>query len=179
MIIALTGAHSTGKTTLLEELKKNSNFKGYNFITELTRNIAKQGYKINEEGSNLTQISIMELHLCNLTYKNSIMDRCFLDGIVYTDYLYQKNRVSLDIFNKCLLLFQQNIKKYDRLFYIVPEVSLVEDGVRSPSLMFRQDIIKLFEFYIDFYRLPVINIFGNLEERVNQIIFNLGESDEV
>ncbi len=179
MRIALTGAHSTGKTTLLERLKEERIFKTYTFITEITRSVMNKGHSINEEGGDTTQLLIMESHSSNLTYENSIMDRCFLDGIVYTDYLHQKGKVSLGVFEESLKLFQHNVKKYDKLFYIIPEVDLKEDGVRSSNLLFRQQIVELFEFYISFYRLPVIYVSGSLEERTNQIISNLGEVDEI
>ena len=50
MRIAITGAQSTGKSTLLRYLKNDDDLKGFEFIDELTRKIAAKG--INEH--NLT-----------------------------------------------------------------------------------------------------------------------------
>ena len=49
MRIAITGAQSTGKSTLLKYLKKDTDLQGFEFIEELTRQIAAKGININEE----------------------------------------------------------------------------------------------------------------------------------
>jgi dephospho-CoA kinase len=49
MKIAITGAQSTGKSTLLKYLKKDTDLQGFEFIEELTRQIAAKGININEE----------------------------------------------------------------------------------------------------------------------------------
>ena len=86
MKIAFTGAQSTGKTTLLQAVKSNEEFRyKYEFIDEITRRMVKKGLKINEAGGNTTQLLIMNEHIKNLLYQNVIMDRCVLDGVVYTD----------------------------------------------------------------------------------------------
>ena len=177
MLIALTGAHSTGKTTLLESLR--GALRDYTFLTEITRSVANEGHLINEKGDDRTQSLIMKAHARNLFYSNAIMDRCFLDGIVYTDYLHSIQQVSSNTLEQSLLAFERGIKHYDRLFYLEPEIGLVVDGVRSSSLQFREDVIKLFEFYIKEFNLPVIRITGSLRERKEQIIDNIGELNEV
>ena len=49
MRIAITGAQSTGKSTLLSFLKKDIDLRGFEFIEELTRQIAAKGIDINED----------------------------------------------------------------------------------------------------------------------------------
>ena len=50
MKVSFTGAQSTGKTTLLEAIKQNEEFRyKYEFIDEITRRMIKKGLKINEE----------------------------------------------------------------------------------------------------------------------------------
>ena len=49
MKVSFTGAQSTGKTTLLEAVKSNEDFRfKYEFIDEITRRMQKKGLKINE-----------------------------------------------------------------------------------------------------------------------------------
>ena len=49
MKIAFTGAHSTGKTTLLNYLKKDPELAtDFEFVDEITRRMVKKGLKINE-----------------------------------------------------------------------------------------------------------------------------------
>ena len=46
MRISFTGAQSTGKTTLLEAIKQNEEFRyKYEFIDEITRRMIKKGLK--------------------------------------------------------------------------------------------------------------------------------------
>jgi len=97
MIFSFTGAQSTGKTTLLEHLKcKNLGNHSFEFIPEVTR-LVRREYEvpINEGGDDMTQMLIMTEHIRNI-YKgrtdnlirsvNKILDRCALDGIVYSHY---------------------------------------------------------------------------------------------
>jgi len=84
MIYSFTGAQSTGKTTLLNKCKDQ--YKGtWNFVDEVTRKVLRKGYKINLNGDNITQLFILNEHLHNHTRSdNCILDRCILDGYVYT-----------------------------------------------------------------------------------------------
>ena len=123
MRIAFTGAQSTGKTTLLEAIKQNEEFRyKYEFIDEITRRMIKKGLKINEEGSDTTQLLIMNEHIKNILYPDVIMDRCLLDGVVYTEWLYQKNNVSKWVWEYARTVFEQYINRYDYIFYPNPGV---------------------------------------------------------
>ena len=92
MIITFCGAQSTGKTTLLNYLSdRNPDFK---FIPEVTRFIKrKYALPINEQGSILTQMMIMTQHVANAYNVNNnqsinvILDRCSIDGLIYTHCL--------------------------------------------------------------------------------------------
>ncbi len=85
MKIAFTGAQSTGKTTLLEALKANQSYKyDYEFVDEITRRMVKKGLKINEEGSDTTQLLIMNEHIKN----NIIVSICIYMNIWLQKKLY-------------------------------------------------------------------------------------------
>ena len=71
MKIAFTGAQSTGKTTLLNEMRYIVS--NYTFIDEITRSVAKQGVSINESGTDSTQMLIMKSH-----FKNSLLENLSL-----------------------------------------------------------------------------------------------------
>ena len=90
MLIAFSGAQSSGKSTLLQECKKLDEFKDYTFVDEVTRRIKRNNNtEINNTASdyNYTQTLIIADHTKNATMSNTILDRCFLDGYVYTQYL--------------------------------------------------------------------------------------------
>ena len=173
MIVSFTGAQSTGKTTLLNELKKWKEFEDYVFIDEITRNVSKLGMNINEKGDDATQTAIMNAHIENLKKgDNLILDRCSLDGVVYTHYLYSHGKVSKDTFDYARQVFVETCLKYDKIFYLKPEFDIVDDGVRSNSVQFRDEIADIFERYIAEFNLRkwnVIELSGSVEERLKAI----------
>ncbi len=173
MIISFTGAQSTGKTTLLNELKKWKEFEDYVFIDEITRNVSKLGMNINEKGDDATQTAIMNAHIENLKKgDNLILDRCSLDGVVYTHYLYLHGRVSRDTFDYARQVFIETCLKYDKIFYLKPEFDIVDDGVRSSSVQFRDEIADIFERYIAEFNLRkwnVVELSGSVEDRLKAI----------
>ena len=81
MKVSFTGAQSTGKTTLLEAIKQNEEFRyKYEFIDEITRRMIKKGLKINEEGGNTTQLLIMNEHIKNTLYTEPEVKRKIESG---------------------------------------------------------------------------------------------------
>ena len=173
MKIAITGAQSTGKSTLLDALKKE--YKDVQFIEEITRDLKAQGYKINEDGNDNTQVQIMNLHKKYSDLEGDVIyDRCALDGIVYTHYLYNQGNISEDVFQKSLGIFHEIINSYDKICYLKPEFDIVDDGERSVNIKFRDDIVDIFDYYIRTYNIEVINLTGSVNERVSQFkrVFN-------
>ena len=173
MIVSFTGAQSTGKTTLLNQMRNWECLKDYTFIDEITRNIKKKGMSINEKGNDDTQTAIMNAHIENLKKGDSlILDRCSLDGVVYTHYLYSHGRVSKDTFEYARQVFVETCLKYDKIFYLKPEFDIVDDGVRSNSVQFRDEIASIFERYIAEFNLRkwnVVELSGSVEERLKAI----------
>lgn len=175
MKIAFTGAQSTGKTTLLNELKTDYNYRTFTFIDEITRRMTKHGLQINEGGDSMTQLLIMNSHLKNILKEDVIMDRCVLDGVVYTRYLYDKGQVSEWVMDYAEKIFQLIIEQYDYIFYLVPEFDIKDDGVRSIDNDFRNQIVKIFNDYILQCEVPVIKLTGTIEERIKQVKETINE----
>ena len=165
MKIAITGAQSTGKSTLLKYLKEDSDLNQFEFIDELTRKIAAKGININEQGSNMSQIFTVTIHAENIVKNNFISDRCALDGLVYTRWLFDQGKVDQWIMDYALGVAKEVLPKYDYIFYLVPEFPIEDDGVRSADEQFRKEIVQLFEYYIDRFRLKVYQLSGSVEDR--------------
>lgn len=168
MRIAITGAQSTGKSTLLRYLKKDDDLKGFDFIEELTRQIAAKGIDINEEGSNFSQIFTVTIHAENIINKHFISDRCALDGLVYTKWLYDNDKVDKWMLDYAIGVAEEVLPRYDYIFYLPAEIPIEDDGVRSANQDFRDQILKLFEYYIDKFELDVIYLTGTVAERAKQ-----------
>ena len=185
MIFSFTGAQSTGKTTLLEHLKcKNLGSHSFEFIPEVTR-LVKREYEvpINEGGDDMTQMLIMTEHIRNI-YKgrtdnlirsvNKILDRCALDGIVYSHYLLDKGKINRTTYDACDLIYRKLRNEYDVIFYTSPDdVELVDDGERSIDKHFREDIIGLFDMYLQYSIIEkgprVVYLEGSVKERLETI----------
>ena len=182
MIFSFTGAQSTGKTTLLNALYKENGDYPFTFIPEVTR-LVKREYNmpINEGGGDLTQMLIMTEHVRNI-YKNradhlirgvhQIFDRCALDGIVYSLWLLQEGKIGRSCYDACDLIWKNLKDKYDVIFYTSPDdVKLVDDGERSADVKFRNDIINIFNIFLERrdFDTEVVELKGSVKDRLKTI----------
>ena len=151
-------------------------FRKYNFVPEITRSLKKKyNLDINENGDDLTQLITVNSHLYNyLDHKGRdvILDRCILDGLVYTTYQYHTKKVSKEIYNYSEYLFKKLIGELDIILYTEPDIPLVDDGERSVNKEFRDIIVNLFEEAIDHYKLNVIRLSGSVDKRM-ETIYNI------
>jgi thymidylate kinase len=176
MKVSFTGAQCTGKTTLLNECKKI--YTDYSFVDEVTR-LVKRSYdvEINEAGGSETQLYILSEHIKNhlRSDKNLILDRCILDGYVYTKYLVNNERVNHSVLEAFNAVFSTLFSKIDIIFYTDPsDVKLVDDGERSIDKKFREDVIEIFEDLITYKMSPfnrekVVRLKGSVKERMKII----------
>jgi len=171
----ICGAHSQGKTTLLKALKEDVflDDENFSFRTNLTRGL-KDLLPINENGNSLTQYLIMARHLeYGLTPGNWVLDRGALDGIAYTSYFYEKEQISKDIYQAALAVYESLIQSYDRIFYVVPELVIENDGTRSTNKEFFDGVVKHFDFYIKHHTMPankLVYVMGSVAERTKIVL---------
>jgi len=176
MRVSFTGAQSTGKTTLLNKCKEI--YKNYKFVDEVTRYVRRTyDVKINEIGGTETQLYILAEHIKNhlRTDENLILDRCILDGYVYTKYQVSQGKVSHSVLEAFNGVYNVLMDKLDYIFYTDPsDVKLVDDGERSTDFKFRDDIINLFEDLITYKMSPknrekIVRLKGTVEKRMQTI----------
>ncbi len=179
MIVSFSGAQSTGKTTLLNKIRSLNPF-DIDYVDEVTRRIKRDfNLPINEGGGDLTQTMIMSDHIANVYQKYNltdvILDRCALDGFVYTQWLYNKGKVSKEVLQWAKKIYNTLIGEYDVIFVTSPaDVPLVDDGERSVDKKFREEIIDIFDMYIDGMKIysegeNVFVVEGTVEERLKYI----------
>lgn len=176
MKVSFSGAQSTGKSTLLQICKEI--YKDYKFVDEVTRYVRRTyDVKINEMGNDETQLYILAEHIKNhLNAETNVMlDRCILDGYVYTKYQVNNNKVSDQVLQAFNSVFNILMDKIDLIFYTDPnDVKLVDDGERSVDIQFRDDIINIFEDLITYKLSPtnkekIVRLSGTVEERLKTI----------
>ena len=179
MIVSFSGAQSTGKTTLLNKIRSLNPF-DIDYVDEVTRRIKRDfNLPINEAGGDLTQTMIMSDHIANVYRKYAltdiILDRCALDGIVYTQWLYNKGLVSDEVLLWAKKIYNTLIGEYDVIFVTSPaDVPLVDDGERSVDKKFREEIIDIFDMYINDMKIysegeTLFIVKGTVEERMKYI----------
>tara|TARA_R100001163_G_scaffold21764_1_gene18533 strand:- start:3 stop:590 length:588 start_codon:yes stop_codon:yes gene_type:complete len=182
MIFSFTGAQCTGKTTLLKHLYKENGDYPIVFIPEVTRLIRREyNMPINESGDDLTQMLIMTEHVRNVFRDRAdhivrgihqIFDRCALDGIVYSEWLLNEGKISRSCYEGCELIWKKLKNRYDVIFYTNPEdVKLVDDGERSVDKRFRDQIIDIFNMYLDRkdFEAEVVELKGSVKDRLKTI----------
>ena len=168
MKYAISGAQSVGKTTVIEALQKE--LPKFNYLTYITRAIRDRGFLINEAGTDETQLEILKEHILRAEIDNTVLDRCILDGMVYTQYLYEREMVTLDTVKEFNKVIVDTFKKYDKVFYITPEFNISYDGQRSTDIGFRDRIVEIFDECIQMFKLDVVILTGTVQERVEQFI---------
>ena len=173
MRISFTGTGCSGKSTLLTMCKDYYGDK-YQYVDEITRPIARKGLAINEEGDDNTQRAIIEAHIQNNSLDNVIMDRCIVDGYVYTNWLFGKGKVTEETYQFAWATFIELVNNLDIIFFTSP-VEMKDDGERSTSVNFQKDIDDIMRqlmcldprFSIFKQRLVILS--GDVEKRFNDI----------
>ena len=182
MLIGFTGAQCTGKTTLLNILELSLSDSGWKFVPEVTRKVMREGLSINEDGDNLTQLFILKEHLQNHVIsedENWILDRCILDGYVFTKWLYNEGSVDKWVMDYACCLLSMLGKKLDYILYTEPDdIPIEDDGERSVNVEFRNDIIRIYEDLmnnsastpgIDTWRSKIVRLSGDVDQRMDII----------
>ena len=178
MKIAISGAHSTGKTTLVNALKDSEKLNDFIFRSNLLRGLKEMGIPINEIGNTTTQLYVMTKFYEFLnTPGDAILDRCALDGMAYTMYFY--NDMSFEMQQVFEGLFEQMVRKYDAICYVVPELPLKDDGVRSMDKNFYEQVVQNFEILIEEFQIPVHRISGSVEQRTEQVLNIISSLKEI
>ena len=160
-----TGAQGTGKTTILNHFRDA----GMNVITEVVRNLSKQGVQINEQGTRQGQETIFNEYVRLLNQKDSyISDRGLTDVISYSCCLQESGRVDMDFVREQIAKLKQFTKDNPDIvyFYFPIEFPVVNDGVRSTDEAFRLKVDAYILDLLERVGLPYVKVTGTVEERI-------------
>jgi hypothetical protein len=194
MKIAVCGTSCVGKSTYIKnfcETWKNFSFpeKTYrNLIKEKNLNHSSNG---DEESQRLILNSLVDQAIEFSKKDNIIFDRCVLDNMVYTSWLFLKEKVSEKFLEETRILVRETLKLYDIIFFIpltkVSPVEMTENELRDNDPLYREEIDNIFKSFVQSYHKSegkifpsedcpaVIEIFGSPEERIQMTKLYLTE----
>ena len=187
MIIAISGAQCTGKTTLINELKKCDFLpKSTIFMGSPSRKANDKGIHINADASILDQLWIYNSYAKDFieTYLTGnswiVSDRCLVDVLTYTIYnsRHVEDKVSQARWRHLVAIIGVTMLElmsyYDKIIVLKPEFDLVADGVRSTDSDFQREIAQIHADQVKVlskvYPDKIItDVTGSVEERIEKI----------
>ena len=170
MKIGLCGTMSVGKTTLVNALKNEPEFKKYTFRTKRSKYLNSMGIPLNTDSTLKGQLVFAAERAAELMQKNIITDRTIIDVMAFCELSKSMSKAEKDHINGVLWHL---IKEYDIIFHIDDlSVPMEDNGVRETNKDYRLDIHQKITSILEMYRyMPgkVIKISGTTKERINQI----------
>lgn len=149
-LIAITGTHGTGKTTLSFQLAAEYKKLGANvkIIQEVARSCP---FPLNEKMTKETALWIYhehskkELEACK-DHDVVICDRTSFDSFVYAEAL------KLDILYGIKCAAKDNLYNYDQIYFVRPKISsgIIPDGIRSTNIEFQTKVDYIFEKHLTY-----------------------------
>lgn len=167
--ISISGAQCSGKSTLLEGLKKDIYFRDFEFIPSFSSEIAKS-YKHSENTTLETQLLMFyysSINAFRVSKKNEIHDRSYLDVLVYSSFLKD---VNTDVFVE---LSRSMINKFTHYFILDSDgIELEENGIRSVDLDFRNRVNTKFLKLEDIPNVYILKSDLNRVQYIKDILSN-------
>ena len=163
MKIGLTGTHGTGKTTLVQELRKT--FYDYNVYESPARHLtALPLFRTNKDADDISQTVITGACAAHLMMnENTLADRTLFDYFAYSDY-----SVNVKDQEKIERTFKEAVEKYDLVCYVPIEFEMAEDGVRLKDQEYRQAIQDRILFYLKKYEINTLLLPGPSMSALNK-----------
>ena len=170
MKIGLCGTMSVGKTTLVNALKEDLDFKNYIFRTERSKYLNSMGIPLNTDSTLKGQLVFAAERAAELMLPNIITDRTIIDVMAFCELSKSMSKAEKDHINGVLWHL---IKEYDIIFHIDDlSVPMEDNGVRETDKNYRLAIHEKISSILGMHRLmpgKVVTISGTTEERINQI----------
>jgi len=172
MKIVFTGAQGTGKSTVLDLLRKEEMFNNHKFITGISRQLNKEyNLPINEGSTDETQLLVFNKLLEKLLLnKNFISDRGLIDVLSYTQYFYNKVRnIDYSVLDYQSKMYSKYKEKQGIIVYFPICFPVIGDSERSTNEEYRKDIDNIIKYYLDTYHKKesfITMIEGTPEERL-------------
>lgn len=160
--VVITGAESTGKTTLVEQLAAHfeapfSSEFVRDFVDSINHPIRVEDLQAIMEG----QISY-ENNACKKSPRLVFHDTNLLSNAIYADYYFKQQPNGLDV--------ALSATQYDLYLFCQNEIPWEPDRAQRDSPQARDEIHQAFEQKLEASSVPVVQIKGKPEDRFHQAI---------
>jgi len=172
MKIAITGVHSSGKTTLAKQCSEHFGLKLVrgDTIREIIRKyFPGKSYRslTKEEYWKLENIGLAERIRAEKSCGAFVSDGCTLNSIAYARAEIGDEVVRLEGYTEFCNLARNNARYYDFIIYLPPEIPLTDDGFRPLDSEFRSRVDQiLLEIFNDY---TFYTVKGSVKERLEQV----------
>lgn len=179
MIVVLTGAHSCGKSTLVEFFRGKEGFECIDSVTRetITPEERKVDNGVTEEGQFRLYTAIfrksVEISAMNRKDPDKIylLDRSVFDFIAYNRAFVKRGWLSKEFADG----IEDKLKEipeslYDLVFYLPIEFKIVDDGVRSLDEDLRKDVDEEILKQVLWNKVKAVKLSGSVLQRVESIL---------
>lgn len=177
--IMFCGSSCTGKTTLLNAMKKDPLFKDWNYFENVVRNLHKEGREICEKSSSETQTMIFDRYrdiLKEMDKGPSISDRSIIDVAVFTNILQEQLPIGDEDYYKMYFAMEhqlqeisRNVKDLSLIVYTPIEFPVEDDGERLVDNLLRDKFDQKILEILFKNKISYLRVSGSVEERLSQI----------
>jgi GTPase SAR1 family protein len=167
MKIAVTGAHRTGKTTLVEELLEA--LPDYVSKSEAYYELEETGYVFSEIPGLDEYLLLLEhsISQVNTSGDNVIFDRCPIDMLAYIQAVNENGNFDI---RSLYQRVQQAINEIDLLVFVTIENPDRIGCQESDLPELREQVNDLLGDWIWDFNLDVVEVSGSVEKRTEQVI---------
>lgn len=177
MIVVLTGAHSCGKSTLVEFFRGKEGFECIDSVTRDT--ITPEERKVDNGVSEEGQLRILDaiwkksIELCAANRKDPnkiyLLDRSVFDFIAYNRAFVKRGWLDAKIAEDIEDKLKDVPEMYDLVFYLPIEFKIVDDGVRSLDEDLRKDVDEEILNQVLWNKVRAVKLHGSVKQRVTNI----------
>lgn len=175
--ICITGAHSTGKTTLINSYVAAYPDVNYYIIKEKAREVIDAGFPLGREATIDSYLYYMnqqlkaEIESGFVKYDLLFSDRSIVDGAAHP---LVNNRLAIAFFPKYFLELFENVLHFQKSFfdayvYIPIEFAMSADVVRPNDELYREEIDFEIKRLLSKHIKMFFPVAGTLKERMEQL----------
>ena len=178
-VIAFCGAHGTGKSTIVSELRKDPRCICIDSVTRTQTSQAERRIDRRLKDLDQTQLNILEAIKANAEKirelkeslpddKILVMDRSSFDFYAYSKNFFVKNLLTHRTMNEIEDELPNLVDFIDLFYYLPIEFNLVDDGIRNMDEDLRKGVDKVIREQL-FWTGRTVELNGTLQKRMSKI----------